>query len=170
MPVELQNASSQPGLPDAAAVNRWVQLTLERAADQQTQQAELCVRYVDIEEGTQLNAQFRHLDKPTNVLSFPADLVTQSNEMIAAASDDDLPTLLGDLVICGPVVAQEASDQNKDLADHVAHMLVHGVLHLLGHDHETDNEAQAMESLEVSLLAELGVANPYQQLPAQVCS
>jgi probable rRNA maturation factor len=170
MPVELQNASSQSGLPDAAMVNRWVQLTLNRAADQQTQQAELCVRYVDAEEGARLNAQFRQRDNATNVLSFSADLATPGVEMISAASDDVLPTLLGDLVICGPVVAQEAAAQNKNLADHVAHMLVHGVLHLLGHDHKTDNEAQAMESLEISLLAELGVANPYQQLPAQVCS
>ena len=172
MPVDVQLASQQSGLPDAAAVNRWVELALARAADTQGQEAELCVRYVDADEGQQLNAQFRNVDKATNVLSLPAqmDVQADSADAVAAAPNDTLPLLLGDLVICGPVVAQEAATQGKALTDHVAHMVIHGVLHLLGYDHETDNEAQAMESLEVALLAELGVANPYQQLPTQVCS
>lgn len=172
MPVELQHASDQDGLPDSAAVSQWVELALDRAADTSAQNAELCVRYVDAQEGQQLNAQYRNIDKATNVLSFPSDLDAPVvvEGAVAAATDDALPALLGDLVICGPVVAQEAATQGKTLTDHVAHMVVHGVLHLLGHDHETDNEAQAMESLEVSLLAELGVANPYQSQTAQAGS
>lgn len=188
MPVELQNASNQAGLPDGACVSQWVDLTLLRAAQAQARHAELCVRYVDADEGAQLNAQFRNIDRATNVLSFPAELsaantsgstdtgsaatgFTELDERpIAAAPDDNLPMLLGDLVICGPVVAQEAQAQGKTLTDHTTHLIVHGVLHLLGYDHETDNEAQAMESLEISLLAELGIANPYLQAAVEVSS
>lgn len=184
MPVELQNVSDQAGLPDAASVCRWVDLALSRLDDAQIQNAELCVRFVDKEEGAQLNSQFRNIDKATNVLSFPADVTMESAAgpvaavpiaalQVAAAPQDNLPVLLGDLVVCGPVVAAEAIEQGKALTDHAAHLVIHGVLHLLGYDHETDLEAQAMESLEISLLAELGIANPYvptAQLPEQVSS
>lgn len=190
MPVELQNVSDQAGLPDADSVRQWVELALSRVDDTQIQNAELCVRFVDTQEGAQLNSQFRNIDKATNVLSFPADVTMESAanpaaaspiaalqiaadpiaaDPIAAALQDNLPVLLGDLVVCGPVVAAEAVEQGKALTDHAAHLVVHGVLHLLGYDHETDLEAQAMESLEISLLAELDIANPYvpvEQLPA----
>lgn len=172
MPVELQNLSDQAGLPDAASVCQWVELALSRVDDAQIRNAELCVRFVDTDEGAQLNSQFRQIDKATNVLSFPADVTLESaaNPVAVAPmtaphtieeSQDHLPVLLGDLVVCGPVVAAEAVEQGKTLTDHTAHLVVHGVLHLLGYDHETDLEAQAMESLEISLLAELGIANPY---------
>lgn len=167
MLVELQNASDQTGLPDAASIKRWVALTLLRAGDTPAQQAELCVRFVDIDEGAQLNLQFRNIDKATNVLSFPADVTIPTAEHATGtmtASDDKVPRLLGDLVICGPVLAQEALAQGKALADHTTHLVIHGVLHLLGYDHETDSEAQAMEGLEIAILAELGVANPYIQV------
>lgn len=179
MPVELQNVSDQVGLPDATSVRQWVELALSRVDDAQIRNAELCVRFVDADEGAQLNSQFRHIDKATNVLSFPADVTLESAAdpvatvpvaavpvaalQMAEAADDNLPVMLGDLVVCGPVVAAEAAEQGKPLADHAAHLVVHGVLHLLGYDHETDLEAQAMESLEISLLAELGIANPYVQ-------
>ena len=115
---------------------------------------ELTVRIVDAEEGQRLNREFRGKDYATNVLSFPAEM------------PEGLPKgvkfpLLGDLVICAPVVAREADEQGKALNAHYAHLTVHGVLHLLGWDHEDDKEADAMEQLEREILAELGIADPY---------
>mgnify|MGYP000573776731 CR=1 FL=1 len=98
-----------------------------------------------------LNARYRGKDAPTNVLSFPADL----------PPGVDLP-LLGDIVICAPLVAREADEQHKALADHWAHLTVHGVLHLLGHDHRTDEEAGEMEALETRILTGLGCADPWR--------
>jgi probable rRNA maturation factor len=112
---------------------------------------DLCVRVCSAEESQALNAAFRDKDHPTNVLSFSAD--------------PDLPVEaapLGDLAICWPVVEKEASDQGKQLLDHFTHLFVHGLLHLLDHDHETDAEAKVMESLEVKILAQLGLPNPYK--------
>jgi len=99
----------------------------------------------------ELNRDYRGKDKPTNVLSFPFE----------APAGITMP-LAGDLVICAPVVEQEAADQNKTLESHWAHMVVHGMLHLQGHDHTDDKEAETMEALEIQLLAQLGFANPYQ--------
>ncbi|MEQ8858711.1 MAG: rRNA maturation RNase YbeY [Pseudomonadales bacterium] len=114
--------------PAAAAIRRWAQTTLERAprADGgrlSAAPAEVCVRVVDEAEMRQLNRDYRHQDRPTNVLSFPAAI--------------ELPdsVVWGDVVVCAPVVAAEAEVQNKAYADHFAHMVVHGVLHLLGYDH-----------------------------------
>ena len=114
---------------------------------------ELAVRVVDAEESRALNRQYRDQDKPTNVLSFPAP------------PPDGLPEaagrLLGDVVICAPVVAAEAAEQDKSVAAHWGHMLVHGTLHLLGYDHQTDAEAAAMEALERQILAARSVTDPY---------
>ncbi|MCF4837249.1 rRNA maturation RNase YbeY, partial [Acinetobacter baumannii] len=105
----------------------------------------------------QLNLQYREKDKPTNVLSFPSDIPEEVLPML-----DALP--LGDLVICIPVVLQEALEQKKTAQNHFAHLLVHGVLHLLGYDHETsDEDAEEMEGLEIEILAKLNIANPYQE-------
>ncbi len=109
------------------------------------------MRIVDEDESQQLNGQYRQKDKPTNVLSFPADLPEELQ----------LP-LLGDLVICAPVVAREAEDQNKALDAHWAHMLVHGTLHLLGYDHIDETDATEMEALETQIITELGFAPPYE--------
>lgn len=113
-----------------------------------------------------LNRQFRGKDKPTNVLSFPAP------EMPAIADDDappDEPEALGDIVIAFETVKREALEQGLDLADHFQHLVVHGLLHLLGFDHETDEEAQEMEGLEIEILSSLGIENPYgQELDRQV--
>ena len=144
--VEVQYAADAEGLPAAADFRRWVVAALGEVAD-----AELAVRVVDREESRRLNATYRGKDAPTNVLSFPADL----------PPGVDLP-LLGDIVICAPLVAREADEQHKALADHWAHLTVHGVLHLLGHDHRTDEEAAAMEALETRILAGLGCADPWR--------
>lgn len=112
---------------------------------------EAALRIVDTQEMQQLNAKYRNQDRPTNVLSFPADLP-------AGVTLD----LLGDIVICAPVVQREAAAQEKPLAAHWDHMLIHGVLHLLGFDHESDAEAIHMELLETQALAILGWPCPYQ--------
>ncbi len=102
-----------------------------------------------------LNRTWRGKDKPTNVLSFPA--------ADGEARPKDAPRLLGDVVLAGGVVAAEAEAQGKRLSAHLAHLVVHGVLHLLGHDHERDRDAKRMEALEIRILRTLGVANPYEE-------
>ena len=120
---------------------------------------EISVRLADDEEVRTLNSQYRGLDKPTNVLSFPMvqpdllDTVTQGS--------DDGEVLLGDIVLAHGVCAGEAAERGIGLADHAAHLLVHGVLHLLGYDHGTDGEAEAMEAIERDALASLGLPDPY---------
>lgn len=146
--LDVQRASNQANLPSDQQLLQWVQAALSAA--QLTEPAELTIRIVDSEEGQALNRDYRQRDYATNVLSFPFD------------ADIELPVqLLGDLVICAPVVAREASEQNKSLVAHWAHMVVHGSLHLLGYDHIDDDDAVTMESLEVAIMAELGFANPY---------
>ena len=113
---------------------------------------ELTVRIVDAPEATELNARYRGVDRPTNVLSFPFD--TPAGVDVA---------LLGDVVICAPVVAREASEQGKTPEAHFAHMVVHGILHLAGYDHEHASEAQRMEALERGVLASLGYPDPYRE-------
>lgn len=116
---------------------------------------EIGIACVDLAESHELNMQYRGKDKPTNVLSFPSDIPEEILEMLDARP-------LGDLVICIPVVLQEAEEQQKTPIDHFTHLLVHGVLHLLGYDHELgDVEAEEMESLEIEILAKLDIANPY---------
>ena len=116
---------------------------------------EIGIACVDLAESHELNLQYRGKDKPTNVLSFPSDIPEEILEMLDARP-------LGDLVICIPVVLHEAEEQQKTSINHFTHMLVHGVLHLLGYDHELgDVEAEEMESLEIAILAKLDIANPY---------
>ena len=110
----------------------------------------LAVRIVDEGEGRALNARWRNRDRPTNVLSFRADLPPEI----------ELP-LLGDLVLCAPVVLREAAEQGKRARDHWAHLVIHGVLHLLGMDHQDDFEAEVMERREREILATLGIDDPY---------
>lgn len=141
--------ADEGGLPTSEQLKAWVDAALTGFVEE----AELTVRIVERDEIQQLNRTYRHQDKPTNVLSFPFE----------APPGVELP-LLGDVVICAVVVADEAQQQGKPLMAHWAHMVVHGVLHLLGYDHIEDNEAEEMEGLEVEILAELGVANPYAEL------
>ena len=112
----------------------------------------LSIRIVGAAESRRLNSAWRGKDKPTNVLSFPSGV-------LRAAADEPYP--LGDLIICAPVVAREAREQGKTVQAHWAHMVVHGVLHLLGYDHEVDRDAQVMEARETNLLAKFGYSNPY---------
>ena len=99
-----------------------------------------------------LNRDWRGIDKPTNVLSFP----------VRRRKPDGLPALLGDVIVAYETLAREASEENKPFLHHLAHLAVHGFLHLLGYDHETDSEAEAMEGLEREILARLGIADPYR--------
>jgi probable rRNA maturation factor len=146
--LEVQRASNATDLPSDQQLLQWVQAAL--AAAELTEPAELTIRIVDSEEGQALNRDYRQRDYATNVLSFPFD------------AEIELPVqLLGDLVICAPVVAREAIEQNKSVLAHWAHMVVHGSLHLLGYDHMDDDDAVTMESLEVAIMATLGFANPY---------
>lgn len=116
---------------------------------------EVSLRLTDDDEIQALNRDYRGKDKPTNVLSFP--LIEDFNDL----ADLPTPIMLGDIVIAYGVVATEAKDQDKAFADHVTHLLVHGLLHLLGYDHETDSDAEVMETLEIDILAALGVQDPY---------
>ena len=116
---------------------------------------EMGIACVDNTESHKLNLEYRQKDKPTNVLSFPSDLPDEMAQIL-----ETFP--IGDLVICIPVVLQEAIEQNKAPIEHFTHMLVHGTLHLMGYDHETsDEDAEEMEALEIEILAKLGFENPY---------
>ena len=121
------------------------------------QDCEIGIACVDNDESHKLNLEYRQKDKSTNVLSFPSDIPEEVLPML-----DAWP--MGDLVICIPVVLQEAIDQSKTPIEHFTHMLVHGVLHLMGYDHETsDADAEEMEALEIQILAKLGFENPYTE-------
>jgi probable rRNA maturation factor len=122
--------------------------------EQNPEQTEVCIRIVEATESARFNAGFRGIDKPTNVLSFPADVNLPGAGL----------RYLGDLVICDPVVRREAEEQNKNEADHLAHMVVHGMLHLYGFDHEASAEAEVMENAEREILAEAGIADPYREV------
>ncbi|MEO1917994.1 MAG: rRNA maturation RNase YbeY [Candidatus Thioglobus sp.] len=113
--------------------------------------SELLIRIVDKTEIQNLNKTYRHKDQATNVLSFPSDLPKEIDEAI-----------LGDVVICTDVVTDEAKAQNKTFDEHLTHMAIHGILHLMGYDHIDETEASVMESLEIKILEKIGIANPYQ--------
>ena len=144
--VEVQLAVDQTDLPSAAQITTWV-----RAAWQQSStDAEVVVRICEEDESRQLNHEFRGKDKPTNVLSFPYE-PHPGIELHHA----------GDLLICAPVVVREATEQGKSADAHWAHMLVHGMLHLQGYDHQDDAQAEEMESFETNILTALGFPAPY---------
>ena len=148
--VAVSYAVPRAGVPAAVSFRKWVAAALRG----RIREADLAIRIVDAKEGRALNHHYRGKDYATNVLSFPAELPEGLPKGVK------LP-LLGDLVICAPVVAREAKEQGKPLAAHYAHLTVHGALHLLGWDHEDDKEADAMEQLEREILADLGLPDPY---------
>lgn len=136
-----------------AYVKKVVETTL-RFIDTQSD-CEIGIACVDVDESHKLNLEYRGKDKPTNVLSFPSDLPDEMAQIL-----DTFP--IGDLVICIPVVLQEALEQEKTPIEHFTHMIVHGTLHLMGYDHETSEaDAEEMEALEIEILAKLGFDNPY---------
>lgn len=147
--IDLQIAC-QPNqsIPSQEDIQRWADLALTVSNDSER---EITVRLVDTGESQQLNGEYRDKPKPTNVLSFPFECPPQI----------ELP-LLGDLVICPVVVEAEAVEQSKQLQHHYAHLVIHGVLHLLGYDHIDPVQADEMESLETRLLAKIGIDDPYQ--------
>ena len=146
--VDVQVATDQAGVPEPLLITHWV----ETALADQAEAAELVIRIVDEAEGRALNQRWRGGSGATNVLSFPA-----------GAASEVVPGLLGDIVICAPLVAREAAEQGKPEPDHWAHLVIHGVLHLLGYDHVDEHDADVMEALEVEKLAGLGIPDPYVQ-------
>ncbi|WJG08022.1 rRNA maturation RNase YbeY [Aliiglaciecola sp. LCG003] len=146
--LDLQIACDATDIPAHEDIQQWLNIALgERFNEDQ----EVTVRIVSPQESQQLNNAYRGKEKPTNVLSFPFEALPGIQLH-----------LLGDLVVCAEIVAKEANEQQKPLANHWAHMLIHGTLHLLGFDHENDQDAQEMEQLEVSLLSKLSIDDPYQ--------
>ncbi|MCJ0825886.1 rRNA maturation RNase YbeY [Luteimonas sp. 50] len=150
--VSVGYALPRAGLPAATSFRKWVAAALES----RIREADLAIRIVDAKEGRALNRHYRGKDYATNVLSFPADVA----EGVKLPKGVKMP-LLGDLVICAPVVAREAREQGKPLNAHYAHLTVHGTLHLLGWDHEDECDAECMEKLERAILAGLGIEDPY---------
>ena len=144
--VDIQRATDAPGLPADSELERWA-----AHAWQSDEASEVTLRIVDREESAELNSLYRHKTGPTNVLSFPFE-----------APEGITVPLAGDLVICAPVVKDEAAEQGKTPGAHWAHMVIHGMLHLQGYDHIVDDEAEVMEALEIGLLKELGFGNPYE--------
>ena len=134
----VQYASTSPTLPTRAQLRKWVLAALR-------ENAEITLRIVDAAEGQALNRDYRGKDYATNVLTFPLH---------------DEP-LMGDIVLCAPIVAKEAAEQGKTIEAHTAHLVVHGVLHLQGYDHENDDDATEMEALETQIVIDLGYADPY---------
>jgi probable rRNA maturation factor len=149
--VDIQNASAEP-VPDEDDIRSWICDAVNAVLPDEASAREVSVRLVDDDEMADLNGRYRDKPQPTNVLSFPSELPDEL----------ELP-LLGDIVICAPVVNREAEQQGKSPAAHWAHMTVHGTLHLLGYDHVENEDAQRMESLETRILATMGLPCPYEQ-------
>lgn len=142
--LSVQYACAAEGLPARPEIRRWARAALDVDG---ARGGQITVRFVDAEEGQALNRDYRGKDYATNVLSFPYEVE---------------PVVCGDLLICAGVVAREAAEQGKALAAHYAHLIVHGMLHLQGYDHEADEaEARAMEDCERAVLAALGYPDPY---------
>jgi probable rRNA maturation factor len=147
--LELQRVSQARPRPTRAAVQRWVDAALVRLAAP----AALTVRLVDTAEGQQLNRAFRGIDRATNVLSFPFERLPGMPQRRRQ---------LGDVIVCSPLVLAEAAAQGKSAEAHYAHLIVHGVLHLIGFDHQEQEQAARMEALETEILTGLGYPDPYR--------
>lgn len=145
--MEIQNISGFDELPNNVLMIKWA----EQALDKEHKEAEITLRIVDTAEAQELNKEWRGKDSATNVLSFPVGEVVEQ-----------APNLLGDIVICAPIVELEAKEQDKDIEAHWAHLIIHGILHLQGYDHESDEEANVMETKEIEILKKSGYENPYE--------
>ena len=146
--IEVNSVSNH--IPALDNIERWIAAVLQ---SDELNEAEVSVYIVDEAESQELNFQYRGKNKPTNVLSFPAEIPEEVG----------VP-LLGDLVVCAPIVEREAQEQGKTLDAHWAHMLIHGTLHLLGYDHIEDDEAEVMEALETRLVTQLKFPAPYNEI------
>jgi len=155
--VDVEIASDSATLPPVDEIARWLRRAVVAAG--RDSDFEVSVRVVDEAEMQELNRDFRGQDKPTNVLSFPAGDIR--------GLPPDASTPLGDIVVCAAVVDSEAVQQGKSLGDHWAHMLVHGTLHLLGFDHVDAADAEIMEGLEMRILSDFGISNPYKESPRE---
>jgi probable rRNA maturation factor len=156
--IAVQIATSRKGVPHASSLSQWARSAYVASRRRKAVGAELTIRVIGAAESRRLNRTWRAKDKPTNVLSFPGDGLSPS----APYALQPTVAVLGDLAICAPVVAREAREQGKQVQAHWAHMVIHGVLHLMGYDHENDRDARAMESLETRVLAQLGYPHPYE--------
>ncbi len=154
--LDLQFATETADFPSEDQFQLWVDTAL--AEFEEGKDSEVVIRLVDEAESAELNQQYRHKQGPTNILSFPFE---------APEGVDMELDLLGDLVICAPLIVREAAEQNKQTLHHWAHITVHGVLHLLGYDHIEDQDADEMEALEIEILKTLNIANPYLEVSAQ---
>jgi probable rRNA maturation factor len=150
--IDIQTAPEIAGadIPSESQLISWLAPVFQQ---HQLDEHEITIRFVDDVESAELNNTYRGKNYPTNVLSFPFE----------APPGVDVP-LLGDLVVCVPVIEKEAKEQGKTLNNHYTHMVIHGCLHLLGYDHIDDSEAEEMEALEIKLLAEIGIDDPYQEI------
>ena len=144
--IEIQYATEINDLPEEGLIKKWVNSSLNGYIEN----AELTIRIVDKAEGAQLNEKWRNAQGPTNVLSFPYSDLNETTKSIQ-----------GDIVICAPLILREAAEQKKSIDAHWAHIIVHGILHLLRYDHDNENDANEMESLETSILGKLKISDPY---------
>jgi len=136
--------------PNEQDLNLWISETLKTQNARSLTHSEISIRITDEQESAELNNLYRHKNSSTNILSFPAEI-----------PDYVKSPLLGDLLICAPVLEREAKEQNKILSSHWAHIIIHGTLHLLGYDHIHEQDASEMETLEIEILKNLGISNPY---------
>ncbi len=148
--IDIQDVCLNCVRPNEQLIKHWIEVTLSP----RMQAAEVCIRIVDEAESQQLNAQYRKKDAPTNILSFYYDLPAQVQRE---------KRFLGDLVICAQLLEKEAKAQQKTLEAHWAHIVIHGLLHLMGYDHQKESEALDMETEEISILKKLGYTNPYEE-------
>lgn len=149
--IELQNIIGTKAIPSKSQLQQWVDEAFSTVSKAFTKkQRHITIRIINKEESAQLNEDFRHKKGPTNILSFSSNPIPGFD-----------PDSIGDLAICGPLVIEEAKAQEKDLLSHWAHLIVHGILHLAGYDHETDEDAETMENLEIKILKKIGYDSPY---------
>jgi probable rRNA maturation factor len=153
--LEVQRVSELDAAPTDDELLAWAAAALSAEPGR----VQLGIRLVDEVESRELNHRYRHQDRATNVLSFPAELEPGLSDVLRDVGE---PVPLGDVVICVPVMYREAAEQGKTLRQHWAHLVIHGVLHLLGHEHETPAGARRMEALETELLQGLGFGDPYR--------
>jgi probable rRNA maturation factor len=150
--IDIQHAISKPIPISDMDISCWVSLALEnRQSD-----AELTIRFVELSEMSELNRHYRKKQGPTNVLSFPSELPKELSSCLPKP-------FLGDIIICPEVLCDESIKLNKSLREHWAHIIIHGVLHLLGHDHMQADEEKLMQSIEIRCLQQLGFSNPYNE-------